>query len=512
MRDDIVLSYIKAYIEVAKAEEMYLLSQKKLVEYKKLYQKELTKNQSGLSSLSFVSNIRGKFRSTQIEVFEKQRILSDKIAQIGQYYRIDENERYYFPNMIKKLPNDIDSAIETMIKNSHKLKKITHEINISQTKYRNSYKNILPSVTLVAKKTWANNYYNDPSTLIEKSYLGIEANISLFSGFKDWNSYIAGIENYNSKIQDKDRILIESIYKLKLKYNQLKLEESKDELIKYFIKARFDALTGAKYDFEFGKIDISIFLNSINEFYGSREKYINHRYDELLNKYEFSILLGIFNYKIKSKDNIINEEIVLDDERFFSKSDISTKLDLKKNKTYIVKKSKTNIYSSNSKNSKIIDTLGQYDEIVSIKISGKWIKCKKGWVYSRDIIDKYLKNRRYIATVNINVRKKALLKSKVIGWYKKGDEIFSSDYKEGWVKTHKGWVYGGNLRVDIKANEYYIVNATTLSIREKPNLKSHIVGRYNDMSEVYALQEKDGWIETSKGWVNKKYLIKIQEK
>ena len=507
----VVLDYVKAYIEVAKAKELYILANKKFDDYKNLYQKEIAKNNSGLSSLSFVSNIKGKFRSTQIELYEKQRVYQDKIAALSQYCKTNKNDEYYYPNLILEIPKNIEQAIKIMLENNHLIKKINYEINISKSKYQTQYRNALPTISLLAKKTWSNNYYEPDNITHQKTYLGVEAKINLFNGFDNLNSYIADLESYESKIQEKSNIQIEAIYKLKLKYNQYKLEVSKKDILGYFIKARHDALIGAGYDFDFGKIDISIYLNSISEFYGAREKYINNRYDTLIVKYELFSLLSMHNNYDNLEKYIINEEIRLDDERFFKKEDKGNETKLDKNIIYVVVANKTKIHKKPSFNSKVIKLINKNDEITSLEIKNKWIRVKDGWVYKDKVTNKYLKNKRYIVLKNINVREESFYESKVIGWYSKNEILFSVDHKNNWIKTNKGWVNGKNIKLKINPNEYYIVNTNSLLIRKKPNLKSKIIGRYMDMDEIFALIEKDGWVKTPKGWVSKQYLIKIKE-
>jgi outer membrane protein TolC/uncharacterized protein YgiM (DUF1202 family) len=511
-KDEVTLEFVKAYIEIAKTTEMYLLAQDKLAEYKKLYQKELVKNESGLSSLSFVSNIKGKFRSTQLELYEKEKLLHDKKAQMEQFFAIKSDEEYFFPKLIKSVPtDDIEGAIETMITHNHIIKKMDYEISISKIEQHRNIKAFLPTVDLQAKQTWAYNYYDSPDNRQEKTYFGGDVAWG-FNLMQDFSDYIGGMEAYDTKLEEKKKTILESTYKLKLKANQIKLEESKEEVLKFFIKARFDALTGTTYDFEFGKIDISIFLNSISEFFGAREKYISHRYDLLLAQYEFFNTLGVIDTLFNDNQSIIYEQITLDDERFFKKSTMDQQTTFEKGVIYVTRNDETPIYAKPSKQSQLVSYLSRGLECTSVDTKGRWVKMDQGWIYGDDLIDKYQKNRRYIAKVNVNARQNPNIDSKVMGWFLEGNELYSEDYLNGWIKTNRGWVFGENLELFIKPDVYYVVNASFLSIRTGPSLKYKVIGRYMDMNEVYPIKEKSGWVKTNRGWISKKYLIKVEDR
>ena len=396
-QEKIVLEYIAAYLDVAKAKENYLLSQEKLENYRNLYQKELIKYDSGLSSLSFVSNIKGKFRVTQMELLEKQRVVEDKLAKLNQYINVSNISDFYYPNFISKVVNDENEALDIQQKSSFSIKKYKIEEEISKNQYRRNYKTLLPSINLVAKKSWENNFY-ESGTIRTFTYLTAYASINLFNGGEDWNSYVAGLKDYEQKIESTNKNLLDERLKLKLILNEIKLENSKFNILKHFIKARYDALIGTEYDFKFGKIDISIYLNSISEFFGSREQFITHKYNQLLLKFKFFEAIGKLNDIIKDEKAILHEEIRLSDQFIFADEPFTEPTNIKKNEETKV-------------------------------------------VYTN-----------------------------------------------------------------------YIVNASSLVIRDKPSSDGKVVGVYEDMSEVYGISESNGWIKTADGWVSKKFLVKINKK
>ena len=510
MKNKIAFEFTSAYLEVVKSKELFKLAQAKLDKYRDLYQKELIKYDLKLSSLSFVSNIRSKFRLTQIELFEKQRVVEDKIASLSQYVDISKINEYYFPNFKPLLPSTIKVLLEEQRNNHYIIKKSQLEEKISYYEYKREYKTIMPEVNLSAKRAWSNNYYEE-NVDREKTTFSIDASYNIFSGASDYNKYIGGIQKYEEKQENTKKIIIELGYKLKLIWNEIKLEDAKLNILQHFIKARYDALEGAEYDFKFGKIDISIFLNSVSEFYGAREQYLNHRYATILSRFKLYNMIGNIDQVILNSKDIINEEIKLDDERFYQKSSNSKNIKLT-NGIYIVKSAKSTIREEAKVSSKKLGEYKYLDEIKSVSIKDRWIKSDKGWIDSKHLIQKFRPKTRYTIKTSLNARKGPTLKEKVTGWFVKGDKVFGIKIQGHWVKTHKGWINGDYITVDLTNDTYYIVNASSLSIRVKPSLTSKIVGTYSDMSEIFSISEKLNWVRTDKGWISKKYLIKIDEK
>jgi opacity protein-like surface antigen len=111
---------------------------------------------------------------------------------------------------------------------------------------------------------------------------------------------------------------------------------------------------------------------------------------------------------------------------------------------------------------------------------------------------------------NLHLRKKPSIKSPILGKIKKDSIVFlnaDKNQNRDWLKTSKGYIY---KKYTSKLYGVVAVNSI-LNIREKPSIKSKIIGQYSDnkLLPIFkeAVTDNGKWYQTDKGWIYSKYII-----
>ena len=91
--------------------------------------------------------------------------------------------------------------------------------------------------------------------------------------------------------------------------------------------------------------------------------------------------------------------------------------------------------------------------------------------------------------------------------FKQGEKVIITNESNGWGRTADGWISVKYLK---KLSSYKVkITADVLNCRNGAGTKYNVTSRYLKNDEEYILDEKDGWGQTSRGWISLKYTKKI---
>lgn len=90
---------------------------------------------------------------------------------------------------------------------------------------------------------------------------------------------------------------------------------------------------------------------------------------------------------------------------------------------------------------------------------------------------------------------------------KQGEKVIITNESNGWGRMVDGWI---SLKYIKKLSSYKVkITADVLNCRNGAGTKYNVTSRYLKNDEVHILDEKDGWGQTSRGWISLKYTKKI---
>lgn len=128
-------------------------------------------------------------------------------------------------------------------------------------------------------------------------------------------------------------------------------------------------------------------------------------------------------------------------------------------------------------------------------------------------IDKFFVNVR-----SLNVRNAPSSDAPLIATLTRGREVDILQQQGDWAKIQlngtTGWVAFEFLqkKTIVLENSQHIYETITngINVRQKPSVNSPIVAKKALGETIYSLEEKDGWVRTTDGWIFKN-LLKIKE-
>lgn len=138
------------------------------------------------------------------------------------------------------------------------------------------------------------------------------------------------------------------------------------------------------------------------------------------------------------------------------------------------------------------------------------------------VMPAFAASKTYYVTANsgLNVRSGAGTGYRKVSFYSYGTKVTSTQQKNGWHKTSKGWVSSDYLSTknpkpaksqkpaqtanNVKTT--YYVTASSLNVRSGAGTGYRKVSSYKYGTKVESTQKKNGWYKTSKGWVSGDYL------
>lgn len=148
-----------------------------------------------------------------------------------------------------------------------------------------------------------------------------------------------------------------------------------------------------------------------------------------------------------------------------------------------------------------------------IKSNNNW----KGFDITEVESDPILKNESIIGkgTINVsqlNIRERPTVNSRIVGKYKKHDNIDITATSSEWVQTDKGWVHG--YYVDERYNRDYVTLTFDIEVKENPTNKSKTLCTLKKGHITVILDEcktgKVEWLRLKEGWVRRDIITKTK--
>ncbi len=296
----LVYTLAEAFIEIQRQKEILEISKKNLEDYDKWIEKEKIRFQNGLISLKDYAKINSRDTTQRMNYQEMMRTYKDSIATFEKYIDFDKKDieifeelnisSVYFQN--RKLSLDDAKVFSPYINEAEQ------NIALYKAKIEKAKVNFYPTVDLTTKVSQSENTYKSSSDKTEERTIMLEAKLELYSGGKDEANYEKKLFEYRQKVQKKDEVIRDVLYKVNLAHNKYELVVIKNQFLTRLISQREESYIGANYDYKFAKIDANGLLDVVDDLYNAKKQFIENKYDMILAKYKILSDIGIIRETI----------------------------------------------------------------------------------------------------------------------------------------------------------------------------------------------------------------------
>ncbi|MEA3384546.1 MAG: TolC family protein [Campylobacterota bacterium] len=303
IENDLIFSLVEAFITIQKTHEYYELSRKNYSEYIKWMDKEELRFQNGLVSLKDFAKIQARAISRFMNFEEDTKRYLDGISTMQKYIDFSDDDIEFFESLeprSKYFDNPL-KALEDSKEFSPYVKEANQNIKLYKEKMDKSKVNFYPSLDLVGKKSRLKEYLKESSSSTNETSIALEAKLELYSGGKEEADYQKKLIEYKLKIQKRDEVVRDTLYKVDLAFNTFGLTMVKNDFLKDLVSKREEEHIASNYDFKFAKIDANGLLDVVDSLYNAKRQYIENNYDMILAKYRVLSQIGIIKNKILEK-------------------------------------------------------------------------------------------------------------------------------------------------------------------------------------------------------------------
>lgn len=298
---DLIYTLAEAFVEIQRQKEILVIAKKNLDDYDNWIEKEKIRFQNGLISLKDYAKINSRDTTQRMNYQEMMRTYKDSITTFEKYIDLDKKDieifeeldltSVYFQN--RKLSVDDAKVFSPYVKEAEQ------NIALYKAKIEKAKVNFYPTVDLIGKKSQTNDKFkNRSSDKTEETTLKLEAKLELYSGGKDEADYQKKLFDYRQKVQKRDEVLRDTVYKVNLAHNKYELVVVKEQFLNKLISQREESYIGANYDYKFAKIDANGLLDVVDDLYNARKQFIENKYDLILAKYKILSDIGIIRESI----------------------------------------------------------------------------------------------------------------------------------------------------------------------------------------------------------------------
>ncbi|MCK5294845.1 MAG: TolC family protein [Arcobacteraceae bacterium] len=301
VENELIYNIVEAFITIQKTNEYYELSRKNYSDYIKWMDKEEIRFQNGLVSLADYSKIHARGISRFMNFEEDTKRYVDSITTMQKYIDFNDSDMEYF-EVLNPYSIYFESsllAIKDCQDLSPYIKEANQNIKLYKAKLEKSKVHFYPKVDLIGKQSVL---YEEntvvPSTTTDETSLTLEASMQFYSGGKDQANYKKKLFEYRQKIQKRDAVVRDVIYKVDLSLNSYELTTVKNEYLIDLVNKREEEYLASNYDYKFAKIDANGLLDVVDAVYNAKRQYIENRYEMILSKYKVLNQIGIIKNNI----------------------------------------------------------------------------------------------------------------------------------------------------------------------------------------------------------------------
>jgi adhesin transport system outer membrane protein len=301
IENELIYSVAEAYLTLQRANEVYELSKKNYESYVAWEEKSKIKFQNGLLSLKDYSKIQARSISRYMNFEEDTKRYIDGITTMQRYLDFSDKEIEYFetPNIESEYFNNVKLSLSQSKLSSPFIKEANENIKLYKSQMEQAKVNFYPTIDLIALKSKQDETFESTSeTETEETSLELKASLELYSGGKEQAEYDSKLMEYRQKIQKKEAVIKDVIYKVDLALNQMNLLSIKESFFNDLINKREEENVAANYDFKFGKIDENDLLDIVDSLYNAKRQYVENKYDLMIAKYKLLEQIGVVKQSI----------------------------------------------------------------------------------------------------------------------------------------------------------------------------------------------------------------------
>jgi outer membrane protein TolC len=304
--NELLLSFVKAYFEVAKQKEKYQISNELVKEYETYLEKIKLKREHGMTSLLDYMSMKKRYTNSKInnkESYEKRYF--DALYNLQKYIKINKDSNLI---VVDKVDFDIDNydlnSLIKIAKNSHPLLfQAKSEISLAKQQIAMEKKDYYPVVDFVASRDQRRADYKDSikNEDVQSTTIKIQAKFNLYNGGKTKYLIRQKQNNYQAKEYELQSKIKYVSYGVKINYNEYIVLKSKYELILRNLEYSQKAYEASKYDFEFGKITQDSMIGQLESLIANKDTVIDFKYDTIIAKYKTLASIGILYKQFESR-------------------------------------------------------------------------------------------------------------------------------------------------------------------------------------------------------------------
>ena len=301
IENELIFSLVEAFLTIQKTNEYYELSRENYGDYIKWTQKEELRFQNGLISLKDFAKIQARGISRFMNFEEDTKRYLDSITTMQKYINFDDKDIEYFEQLdpISEYFDNPILALEDSKELSPYAKEANQNVKLYKAKLEKSKVNFYPTIDLIGKQSTLKEHFNvTSSTITDEKSIALEAKIQLYSGGKEQADYEKKLFEYRQKIQKRDSVIRDVIYKVDLSFNAYGLNMVKNDFLKDLVSKREEEYIASNYDYKFAKIDANGLLDVVDSLYNAKRQYIENRYDMILAKYKVLSQIGVIKNNI----------------------------------------------------------------------------------------------------------------------------------------------------------------------------------------------------------------------
>lgn len=291
--EDKALEVSKVYLGYIHSKEVLILAEKNLQTHKKIYQQIKQKTDSGLGSIADLSQITGRLANANANVIAAQNNLEDNAAIYARVIGIKPDKIITPVPDADKLPKAFAEALALSQENHPILKAATQDIYAAKKERTSSQSKYFPRITLELNGNW-NNDLNGNDGHNESSSVGGHSNdlqamvrlrYNLFAGGKDAAKERESAYKINEAKEIKQRAYRQIEESVQLSWNAYQYLGQQKNFIQQHVTSAKQSQVAYVQQFNLGQRTLLDLLDTENELFEARKRYLQAEFDEIIAKY-----------------------------------------------------------------------------------------------------------------------------------------------------------------------------------------------------------------------------------
>lgn len=344
-KDKVAIEYISAYINTLREKDLLSLNKERLAISQDTLNKVYKKVNSGYGTKLEYEKAKGELAENRVNLNIQRINLKESIENLKLYVQSDfDTSELVKPTTLVSLPRTLTAALKTAYKENPSINVTKANVKVATFEERKTTKDFYPDLDFVGTYQLNNALHAQEDEKYNEYSVGLQLTYNLFNGGKDTLKNKKALQN----IKDKQLLVKKSEFevknKLRLAWNNYKLNEEKKKSLEQYLLVKKDILDSTIKEFDLGLKNLTSLLDTQVEYIDVKKDLISNSYDLLLTKYKVLDAMGKLTEALENgfpkldkidtkelvKNNTLDDSIsyTFNDDNRFEKKIIKKKQDI----------------------------------------------------------------------------------------------------------------------------------------------------------------------------------------